>query len=320
MRNIPQKKETSVAISTTGSQSETHDELQGVHEFSRLVEIAHKGFIGTMEAIGALYEIKDKKLYLRQLDEQGKPRYTTFENFLQYEFGLSRSNFCRMQNAYIANKRLNEKYGECHPYLVKAIAEHVDPYYELSKISGDKLDEAISDFAEESSKGDIITASRIRQWRKDHQSEHHRIKPTITVPHEVVEQTMNDVDTVSLESPNAAEATQSEARSGEGVASSATTITGAFPPLDLPDITSSSDSHNATAETEAQDGIELNDTDDEDDDYIVEQIRKIAALLNTERFIEYFAKDDENYQWLTRIVREVGSNVVDYRGYNNQEN
>lgn len=301
------KKKQPVASDTV---SETTKPDQDLQDFNRLTEKAHKGFWNAAEA---LCEIKSRKLYLCRKDENGKTCFRTFDDFLNAEYGFGRSNFCRMSNAYQTYKLLNEKYGESQPALLKAIPENVDTFYEISMIPSDQMDSAISDFATKVADHTPITASLIRKWRTEHQPQSHCELPDLAVPPEAVEEeppaVTTDADTVQKEDGNPVEATQDDVKPDKNTTSSATTTT----------VKRSND----TTETKAQDGAETEkeeEDDDDDDDDVVAKIRKIADSLKSDRFIEYFAKDKTNYDWLLKIVKEVGERVSEYIGPTEREN
>lgn len=292
------KKEQPIASETA---SETTKPDQDLQDFNRLTETVHKGFWNAAEA---LCEIKSRKLYLCPKDKNGNPCFKTFDDYLNAEYGFGRSNFCRMSKAYQAYKLLYENYGESQPALLKAIPENIDPFYEISMIPQEQVESAISDLAQDVANGIAITASHIRQWRTDHQQDTPTDKPATAGLHEEVEAesptfTINSETTLE-EDGNAIEITPEQVD------------------LDEHEISKIIKDHDNATETNDQVGTE-EEEEEEDDDDVVQQIRKIANRLISDKFIEYFAKDNGNYQWLKEIVEEVGDRVANYMGQKGQE-
>ncbi len=284
--------------------------VQNCQDLTRLTETAHNGF---WEAVTALNEIRERKLYLSRLDDNGHPCFRTFKDFLKAEFNFGRSNFCRMQNAYQARKLLNEKYSASHPTLLQAMPENVDVYYEISKIPKEQLDEAMSDFAQDVDNDMAITAILVRQWRTSRQPQSRRTLPVMTVPHEVVEEepspVMTDTDITSKKDGNAVEAMQDKMKMDENL------ISGIPEPIKKSPVAQPTKAvQNDSPEVDSEDDTENGDIDkpDNDDADIIEKLRWISNYLQSTKVKEFVAKDSSNLDWLRRIFTEVNDSYEEY--------
>ncbi len=69
-----------------------------LQELIRLTEIVNNGFNGIWEAVEALCEIRDRKLYRNVLDERGHSRYKTFDDFGKRILGNNRARLCQYRS------------------------------------------------------------------------------------------------------------------------------------------------------------------------------------------------------------------------------
>ena len=142
------------------------DSPERVKALNEKMAIAHRGFQGLWEAVEALQDICDQRLYLCIKDAQGNPRYRTFEDFLKSEFNYTRSNYCRLRKAHETYQHLEEKYGRSEKELICALPKSISVFYEISKFPARRQDEIMEALKADVSSGTPITREHISQLRK----------------------------------------------------------------------------------------------------------------------------------------------------------
>lgn len=160
------------AEQTLSNASEKPTELVKVdiEKQKRLTELKkriHRLTDNFIQVVIDLKEIKDGELWQQEFDKSGKPLYTTFESFMDAEFGFKRAYYSRLNDASDAYHWLEAKDNE----LLAQVRNFRPAFYEaFGKLpEGDRI-ETLKTLIEDKKQKQKGT-SLIRIWKKAHEGQ-----------------------------------------------------------------------------------------------------------------------------------------------------
>ena len=160
------------AEQTLSNASEKPTELVKVdiEKQKRLTELKkriHRLTDNFIQVVIDLKEIKDGELWQQEFDKSGKPLYTTFESFMDAEFGFKRAYYSRLNKAAHAYNWL----GEHDKELQEQIKVVRPAFYEaLDQLPDEDKIETLKALLEDKSKKQK-GASLISIWKKSHKGQ-----------------------------------------------------------------------------------------------------------------------------------------------------
>ncbi len=297
-----------------------------INSLTTCMERAHNGLKGFLDAMEALNEIRCRKLYLCIQGTDGSPKYRTFEDFIQEEYGYTRSKYCRLNNAFHTRKQLCTAYGDKVDERTASIPLNESTYYELSKIPSDKLDEALTELSQLAGDGHVTSLS-IAQWCKEHLGSirSRRRNEAVISSCENEESNLQDmpadnapanhdntnevITVIPVPSANQPKPTVEQDSSQRQVIMTVGTCEGESDDANTPTMVSL-DANDASEELDEEDDADDEDDEDDEDETYNEYIKELRRILYSNDFINYcITSKDDVFEEVCEIINHFTEEV-----------